>query len=393
MVLQLGLLIRSETTGLALVTRVLDVAAGSAAVFSLVWRFAIEPAIGALPYGASSVMGLLEGCAIFGAAWALVSIVNTAPGRSGHAAHLLGTILTLYAVNVLLGLLDYGNEDSPYAALADTAVVTIALLLVLVSRDIAGGAHQPHNPSFSVVWMLLPYVPMSLTFVAVAALSLQPDGANPMLICVLLATTAMAMIRQFLSLLVIRDQAHQIDRQRELLDRQAHHDSLTGLYNRAACHAHAEQILDSVQPHQQAAVLLIDLDGFKPVNDTLGHAAGDAVLIEVGSRMTEAIRPGDVAARLGGDEFVVLLPRIADTHHAEALAQRLLRHIAEPIPIGDATARVSASIGISLATGKGHDLRTLLREADDALYTAKASGKNTFHRYDTQMQRTTGLAA
>jgi len=122
-------------------------------------------------------------------------------------------------------------------------------------------------------------------------------------------------------------------------------------------------------------VLFIDLDRFKPVNDERGHAIGDALLVQVGERLRSSLRRGDVVARFGGDEFVVLCERPTGAAEMVDLAHRLLATLSAPMTIGATTVAVGASIGVALGVGAGTTIDTLIRDADAALYRAKASGR------------------
>jgi diguanylate cyclase (GGDEF)-like protein len=133
---------------------------------------------------------------------------------------------------------------------------------------------------------------------------------------------------------------------------------------------------------QRLALVFIDLDGFKAVNDQYGHEAGDVVLQTVASRMKHALREGDTLARLGGDEFVAVLLDVGDLHLFEALLQRQLAAAAQPVAVGELTLQVSASLGVTFypqADDLGAD--QLLRQADLAMYRAKLDGKNRFAVY------------
>ncbi|HEX4654765.1 MAG TPA: EAL domain-containing protein [Mycobacteriales bacterium] len=153
---------------------------------------------------------------------------------------------------------------------------------------------------------------------------------------------------------------------------QAHHDALTGLPNRTQLLEHAGGLLDRAENRQASiAVLLIDLDRFKEINDVLGHASGDVLLAQVGPLMATAIRDGDVLARLGGDEFAAVLAN-ADEDAACAVARRLLERLTQTIDIDGISLQVDGSIGIAVShTGSGDDIDTLLRQADIAMYSAK----------------------
>ena len=159
----------------------------------------------------------------------------------------------------------------------------------------------------------------------------------------------------------------------------ATHDVLTGLANRALFLDQLERALARVERRPWlVALLFLDLDGFKPVNDRLGHEAGDELLRVVAGRLRDALRPADTVARFGGDEFAMLCEDLADEDDACALAERVGTVIAEPVTIEGATVTVTASIGVALARGPGTDPGTLLRIADQAMYQAKERGKGTF---------------
>jgi diguanylate cyclase (GGDEF)-like protein len=158
-----------------------------------------------------------------------------------------------------------------------------------------------------------------------------------------------------------------------LIERLAHdalHDGLTGLPNRTQLQRWVHEVL--AHPDVPAAVMIMDLDGFKEVNDTLGHAYGDALLVDVAARLRSAVGADGMVARLGGDEFAVLLT-YADAGAALAVAHGLLQALEHPIVLGDLPVEVGASIGISLAPLHGTDVATLLKRADIAMYAAKAS--------------------
>jgi diguanylate cyclase (GGDEF)-like protein len=154
----------------------------------------------------------------------------------------------------------------------------------------------------------------------------------------------------------------------------AWHDELTGLTNRAAFNEQVTDAIKARRPNTKIALLLIDLDRFKEVNDTLGHHQGDRVLIGVALRLTRALRPPATLARLGGDEFAVLLADVQDDNEPLAVAQRLRRVIDEPFLLGDLRVSVGATIGIALCPDHGEDIGTLLQRADVAMYSAKGGG-------------------
>ena len=167
----------------------------------------------------------------------------------------------------------------------------------------------------------------------------------------------------------------------------AYHDPLTGLENRLGLRTRLEEMLEiSLQSGKTLAVVLIDLDRFKYVNDTLGHDVGDELLIEVGRRLKSTVREGDVVARLGGDEFVLVLGGLPDETHANLLVQKIGKQLRGNVKLSGRTVYTTCSIGVSLAPKDGSDSSSLLKHADLAMYTAKAQGGDSYRVFATEMQ-------
>jgi diguanylate cyclase (GGDEF)-like protein/PAS domain S-box-containing protein len=163
----------------------------------------------------------------------------------------------------------------------------------------------------------------------------------------------------------------------------AHHDPLTGLPNRAYLEDRAR--LDIAQARRNGhhmALMFLDLDDFKAVNDALGHAGGDQVLQQAAGRLRECVREGDSVARVGGDEFVVLLPWIRTRKDAAGIARKLIRVLDAPFALAGRRLKVGASVGIALFPDHGSDANELLRMADAAMYRAKQSGRGGFRFCD-----------
>jgi diguanylate cyclase (GGDEF)-like protein len=166
----------------------------------------------------------------------------------------------------------------------------------------------------------------------------------------------------------------------------AYHDGLTGLPNRSMfSKLLAQRISEARRYDKQLAVAFLDLDRFKQINDTLGHEAGDQLLVEVAARLQGCVRDSDTVARLGGDEFVVLLPEMEDGKQAIVVAQKILAVIGKAFTLIGHEFRVTASIGISVYPQDGQDEQTLTKNADIAMYQAKAEGKNNFQFYSEKL--------
>lgn len=171
-------------------------------------------------------------------------------------------------------------------------------------------------------------------------------------------------------------------RMQDQLEHRAFHDGLTGLPNRARFLQRLEESVTRPAPaHERAAVLFIDLDRFKPVNDSLGHDAGNELLIAVAQRLSAAVSADDIVGRLGGDEFVVLLDRVAGDEQATTVAERLVMALNEPFVVAGHQVAISCSIGIALAPRPFSNSAELVRRADQAMYRAKASGRARWALY------------
>jgi diguanylate cyclase (GGDEF)-like protein/PAS domain S-box-containing protein len=176
--------------------------------------------------------------------------------------------------------------------------------------------------------------------------------------------------------------------QEELLQKLAHYDALTGLPNRVLLAQRLQDSMAQARVHgTQLGVAYLDLDGFKPVNDRLGHGAGDRLLVVVAGRLSRALRPQDCVARLGGDEFVILMPGLATHADGERLLQRVMESISSPYTLDTERVTVTASIGYTVFPSDDADADTLLRHADQAMYAAKQAGRNRFHQFDAAQER------
>jgi diguanylate cyclase (GGDEF)-like protein len=183
----------------------------------------------------------------------------------------------------------------------------------------------------------------------------------------------------------LAEQVRRSEREQDALAYRASHDGLTGLANAELFRGELRNARHTVEPGRMTTVLFIDLDDFKNINDTLGHEAGDTVLVATARRIGKSLRAGDIGARLGGDEFAVLLRDIGDEAAAYVVARRLTEALAQPTMIGNIPVTCRASIGLATASEPGQ-YNALLRRADTALYAAKADGKGRWREYHPQMQ-------
>jgi diguanylate cyclase (GGDEF)-like protein len=233
-------------------------------------------------------------------------------------------------------------------------------------------------------WPLTQYAPASTAVIMAAFLHARAGGAGRTLTWLILAIAATVLIRQFLGARTNAGLMRDLTRERAILARQAFRDPLTELGNRTMFMDHAEEALADAGD-TTTAVIIIDLDGFKDVNDTFGHAAGDELLRTTAARLNANVRADDAVSRLGGDEFVVLLPRLVDDTIADTVADRILRDLLQPVVIGEDMFSIRASAGIAIVHGGGHDVDEVMREADQALYQAKADGRGVSRRFDPDL--------
>jgi len=145
-----------------------------------------------------------------------------------------------------------------------------------------------------------------------------------------------------------------------------------------------QALKEANRAHNIVAVLFLDLDFFKVVNDTHGHLMGDQLLKQAGERLTSLLRAEDTVARVGGDEFLILLPQVADETQAEVTAEKILNRLVEPFKIGDVTLQISASIGVALYPTHEENADNLIKCADRAMYSAKRKGRNCYAIYNAE---------
>lgn len=169
------------------------------------------------------------------------------------------------------------------------------------------------------------------------------------------------------------------------LERLATYDTLTGLPNRTFLNDYLQEILNDPVQNETLAVMFIDLDEFKQVNDTLGHTSGDSLLREVALRLQQVMRPEDIVARLGGDEFVVVAPCLHEAKSAQSIAQKILSAIRLPFIIENQDVFIGASIGISMFPHDGRTAEALFKNADMAMYRAKKAGRNGYRFFEIEM--------
>ncbi len=265
-----------------------------------------------------------------------------------------------------------GNANIIAGRLQD--LLALPILVAFTGLLMAGGGY--------VVWDLASAVSRTASLVATA----QPTGPTTVSRSDEIGTLMASFNRMISTIEQQSDEINQFPKRLEQLTRQAFRDPLTNLPNRALFMDRLSHGLTRAQRrHEHLAVLFLDLDRFKVVNDTLGHAVGDQLLVEVSRRLTSALRPGDTVARLGGDEFGVLLEDVADAETAETVAVRIEESLGKPYRFEGREVFVTASIGIALSSAKLGLPEEILRDADLAMYHAKAKGKARHEVFDGSM--------
>jgi diguanylate cyclase (GGDEF)-like protein len=237
------------------------------------------------------------------------------------------------------------------------------------------------------------YTGMAASRFAPGSYCLSGSGANSSWLAATIALVALGALSLTLVLLfydahLTRSRAHatQLQRANEQLQHVATHDALTGLPNRVLLADRLEQaIAQAERGGGSFALLMVDLDGLKSINDSIGHQAGDELLKEVAQRLKSILRQIDTLARLGGDEFVIIVNCIAGPEHAESVIGEVLGCIGQPMKLASIEVQTSPSIGVSLYPHDGTDPQTLLKHADAAMYHAKKMGRNTFQFFAADM--------
>jgi diguanylate cyclase (GGDEF)-like protein len=365
----------------------LDAATVLVCAATFLWHYVLEPMIGA-DVDLGTALGLLVLCLVcLLAVLAVVKLVLA--GTDAVDAAALRTLAVVVLIGALasalipmLSSLGMRGADGAITTL-EAAITALAGVVQYHRAGKAGPAGTARRRGYSV----LPYVAVAAIDGLLIAVTLR-SGGSIAVVAGAVAATAIVAVRQ---LLAFRDNAALVASLREaqrLLREQATHDALTGLPNRALFNETLRAVFAPGHAGPLTA-LLIDLDDFKTVNDTLGHAVGDGLLVEVGRRLRAAVRDGDLVARLGGDEFAVLAPGAAGGQALE-VAARILAGLDAPVSTHGHRLQVGASVGVAERVA-GDDAQTLLSHADIAMYAAKQRGKGHYACYAPDL--TTGKTA
>ena len=323
----------------------------------------------------------------------LIRLITTPGGRTWSFRLLVTALVLLIAADTAsssLRLLTYDSTDPidigwllSYLAWGAAALHPSMVSLSATAPDTETTFSRRRLAALTVAVLIAPAI------LAVETLL----GVEPSVWAVVFGSVAVfALVMARMNLSIVQIQAANAERaaaQAEL-SHQAAHDSLTGLANRAQAMRLITAALSRAQRSGAViGLLFIDLDGFKQVNDTLGHRAGDEVLRAAAGRMKEAVRAGDVVSRLGGDEFVVLLEPLDEQASAVGVAERLVDAVGQPMILSDGhEARIGASVGVAISQDASTDADLLLSEADLAVYRAKKAGRGRVEVFDQDLQQT-----
>jgi diguanylate cyclase (GGDEF)-like protein len=372
---------RSPAQRLHLILDGATVMAG-ATLFS--WYFAFAP-LASAGGGKTSVLGMLVVAGFTQVALAAVVKVLLA----GIGPVDVGALRVL-SMSLIVGALSPGLTpllaDRPHVSASTllTAPIAFFVACAVVRQHHAARVFGPSADSSRASrrpYSLLPYLALAATdALLVSATVRHVDRRTPIVVAGAILVTSLVAVRQLAAFIDNTRLLRSVREHKDQLHHQASHDSLTGLANRALL---AERLRAALACYDGAAVVLIDLDDFKIVNDTLGHTVGDGLLVAVAGRLTSCVRPVDTVARLGGDEFAVLLIR-ADPATTLEVTERILASLTRPFAAYGHSLMVQASIGVADA-GPGDDPERLLRNADIAMYSAKEHGKGRHARYSPAM--------
>lgn len=281
-------------------------------------------------------------------------MMSTSPDLVGRRVEMSPTVLRAFTGDGWTRIVREGTDPTDRLHIAGPPRGSVLEVYVPVRMG-------PDAPVLAVAALVLPYAP-------VEAATAQDTRTMILLLVVGLTLLWLALFR------LVSRASRRLHEQAEQNRHLALHDSLTGLPNRTLLHDRARQALRTARRSGHAtAVLMLDLDRFKEINDTLGHRYGDGLLQSVADRLREVLRETDTAVRLGGDEFAALAVNLTDSAEAQQLAVRLQEALHQPFLVHDVTLDVEASIGVAVAPVHGTDIDTLLRCADVAMYTAKVS--------------------
>lgn len=311
----------------------------------------------------------------------VVSIICFLLNRKGQTAR--ATLLLLSSITAMSSALMWWGDG-----LKDAALLAFPVLLIMAGLLVG-------KRGYYLLWVCMAGLLALLTFATVRGWRASPvlprdpvelwrDVSTIFLVGGLTVWTLVNDMHS--TLLNLRKQLIKVTESQKQLAYLSQHDAMTGLPNRATGRDHIQQAIANATRHKtRVALLFVDLDNFKSVNDSMGHAAGDLLLKRVAQRLAASVRMSDIVDRHGGDEFVIGLTDVVDLDDVSKAANKVLASLAQPMLINDTEISTSCSIGIALFPDDGADYESLLREADIAMYQAKEDGRNIYRFFDPVM--------
>jgi len=373
----------ADLAGHSRIRLVLDGVIVEGSLFLIAWVLVLQNLFDSHS-GNSGALGLSLASSVIDVVALTVALMVLTRAKTGERAPLtliaVGVALMAVSDTTFLGLLVHHAYGFTNLVVVGWAGAMVALAIAgLVSLRIPPVVADPAVPLMSPVSLWLPYVPVVVATPILTATYLPKVTSGPVA-AVAMVVVAAVLGRQFMVVATNRRLLHQVADQ-------ALRDPLTGLANRtlfADRLTHAVQL--RVHDRRPLAVISVDLDDFKLVNDSLGHPAGDVVLSTVAERLLACVRPGDTVARLGGDEFAVLVE--GDVDHVHAIAYRIIEAFEQPFVVDGDELMIRPSAGIAVASRDDPDVSadTLLKHADVAMYSAKRAGGDTVHTFSSGMR-------
>ena len=386
-VLGLAILIRGRIPG-GDRAAILDAAILAAGAGALIWAIGFGPFVAAAGQSSLALTAFFYPALI---ALAAVTRMWVLPGAHRPATRLIVLFVLasnlVIIVDMLKGLVDEGDFAAPYLFVAFAVLTLVGAAALHPSMAISPERQRVDLRPVSrrrILALTIALLVNPATLAIEVLVGRQIDPAPYLIGGVVVGLLVIGRLGD--ALRQLGESLHERDSLMELLRRQALYDTLTSLPNRGLFAERLAADFANRSDEHTLAVLLVDLDDFKAVNDSFGHEAGDALLIAVGQRLRTAIRDGDIAARLGGDEFVIALPACADKHVPARVADRILASLSEPFDVGGHRLTARASIGVAVATGEDRTADDLVRNADVAMYLAKSRGKGRIEVYEPSMQ-------
>jgi len=381
-------------------TRVVSLVDGliiSGALISVSWPLVLGPSWRA---GGDSVFTFalslaypVGDLAIASAVLMLVMRGGSRPSRTSISYLSLGLLLLSVADSVFVWSSVRGTEQS--ISVADGCWIGGYLAIMLAARHARAAQSSDDHEAPSLQRALVPFTLVTAAVGVRVGLVLTGHPGDGFLTAVTVATGMLVLARSLITMQENRvltrsleDKIGELTAREAQLVHQAFHDPLTELANRLLFGDRVNHAINrSRRTDDLTAVLFVDLDDFKTVNDSLGHAAGDRLLVMVGNRLSGCVRPGDTVARLGGDEFGILLEEMEDDQHPSRVSARIMEALEMPFPLDGREVFTRASIGMALASTTGEtDGEHLLADADVALYAAKSAGKSTYRKFERGMR-------